>query len=39
LKDAGYSVITAKDGDEALKQLENNGFNLVTLDIRIPGKS
>lgn len=39
LQEEGYMVEMAKDGDDALKKVKNNGFDLVTLDIRMPGKS
>ncbi|MDR9402297.1 MAG: response regulator transcription factor [Halothece sp. Uz-M2-17] len=34
----GYSVITAKNGDEALKQLENYHPHLIVADIKMPKK-
>ncbi len=34
--DEGYNVITAKDGDEALSQLENETPDLIFLDIWLP---
>jgi DNA-binding response OmpR family regulator len=37
LKRAGYDVATAGDGHEALHLLEENGFDLAYLDIRLPG--
>ncbi|MEW6095560.1 MAG: response regulator [bacterium] len=39
LQEEGYGVEMAEDGDEALKKIKDNGFDLVTLDIRMPGKS
>ncbi|UCG38467.1 MAG: response regulator [bacterium] len=37
LEDEGYRVITAADGEEALRKLRKDGPDLVTLDIRMPG--
>ena len=37
LSKAGYSVVTASDGREALNKLVHSNFNLVLLDIRMPG--
>ncbi|PYV10903.1 MAG: hypothetical protein DMG23_06055 [Acidobacteria bacterium] len=36
LKDSGYGVTTAGDGDQALKQLRQKKFDLVLLDIGLP---
>ncbi len=36
LGDAGYSVISAASGKEALEQLAGNEVNLALLDIRMP---
>lgn len=38
LKNEGYIVTTAKDGEEALRQLKgaNNNFDLIILDIMLP---
>lgn len=33
----GYEVVTAKDGDEALKVFTKGAFNLVMMDIKLPG--
>ncbi len=38
LADVGYDVATAKDGDEALKTISEQEFNLAILDLRLPGK-
>lgn len=38
LEDKGYKVETALTGNECLKKLEKDGFNLVTLDIIMPEK-
>ena len=37
LKDEGYEVITAKDGREALRLVENQHPDLVVMDISMPG--
>ncbi|HEV2492560.1 MAG TPA: response regulator [Terriglobia bacterium] len=37
LKAAGFAVTGAKDGVEALKQLEKNRYDLVLLDVGLPG--
>jgi CheY-like chemotaxis protein len=39
LEDNGYATALAKDGDEALKQVEAVGPDLITLDISMPEKS
>lgn len=39
LTDFGYSVTTATDGLQAWKHLANTQFDLVVLDIRMPGMS
>ena len=36
LDDAGYRVVTAASGKEALERLADSGINLVLLDIRMP---
>jgi len=36
LENAGYRVIAAKNGEEALTALENRGADLVLLDMRMP---
>ncbi|MDO8577700.1 MAG: response regulator transcription factor [Dehalococcoidales bacterium] len=36
LDDAGYQVVTAASGKEALDRLADSGINLVLLDIRMP---
>lgn len=37
LKDEGYKVSIAEDGKRALKEIERCNYNLVLLDIRLPG--
>jgi two-component system chemotaxis response regulator CheY len=36
LKSAGYEVVDAKDGVEALKKLEIGRFNLIISDVNMP---
>jgi len=36
LEDAGYSVVQAVNGDEALIALQKDGFDLVVLDMLMP---
>src|SRR5262249_12051976 len=38
LRDNNYSVDVAADGDQALAQLEANEYDLIILDLRLPGK-
>lgn len=38
LEKNGYSVITAEDGDDCLKKLEEKTPDLILLDIMMPGK-
>lgn len=37
LEEEGYRVITAADGEEALRKLKEDRPDLITLDIRMPG--
>lgn len=39
LQEAGYSVTTAANGEEALSCLQSASYNLAFLDIRLPDKS
>ncbi len=39
LESEGYKATPAMDGEQALKLFENNKFDLVILDIMMPGKS
>lgn len=38
LKDEGYDVDAAVDGEEGLKKLQNGGYDLVLLDVMMPKK-
>jgi CheY-like chemotaxis protein len=37
LKDAGYNVTSVKTGKEAVEKASERSFNLITMDIRMPG--
>ncbi|MCD6253595.1 MAG: response regulator [Thermotogae bacterium] len=37
LMDAGYDVDDAPNAEEALKKLSENGYDLITVDIEMPG--
>jgi len=39
LKDAGYQVATAENGEEALEMIKKQDFSVMVLDIRLPGKT
>jgi len=39
LKDAGYQVMTAESGEEALEMIERQDFSVMILDVRLPGKT
>jgi CheY-like chemotaxis protein len=39
LEDAGFEVLTASDGEEALKVLSNHPVDLISLDLIMPRKS
>ena len=39
LEDAGYSTVTAGDGDDALEKVKTNRPDLISLDITMPKKS
>jgi len=39
LKREGFEVSTVKDGIEAIKMIEKEPFDLLLLDIRMPGKN
>jgi CheY-like chemotaxis protein len=38
LEAAGYEVVVASDGDEALARLGHGHFDVVLLDLRMPGR-
>ena len=38
LKNSGYQVETAKEGDEALRVLGEQDFGIAVLDLKLPGK-
>jgi DNA-binding response OmpR family regulator len=38
LRDAGYDVVTALDGEEATRCLQRQRFDVVVTDILLPGK-
>ena len=38
LKDEGYEVETAEEGEEALQRIGNKEFGVAVLDLRLPGK-
>ncbi len=37
LKEAGYTVLTAENGEEALKIFKKNSPDLILLDLKMPG--
>jgi len=37
LGDEGYNVKTAKDGFEAIEAIKEEAFNLICMDVRMPG--
>ena len=39
LKDAGYQVLTAETGEEALEMVNKQDFSVIVLDIRLPGQT
>ncbi|MBN2735573.1 MAG: DUF3365 domain-containing protein [Spirochaetales bacterium] len=39
LSDAGYDVMSVKNGNEVMAALKNNSFDVFLLDIQMPGKS
>lgn len=39
LENEGYLVVTAADGDEAVQCLQQQKFDLVLLDIKMPGRT
>jgi DNA-binding NtrC family response regulator len=39
LQDAGYQVMTAESGEQALELLDKNEFSVMILDVRLPGRT
>jgi DNA-binding response OmpR family regulator len=39
LEDEGYQVLTAESGEKAIDLIKSEKFDLVTLDIKMPGES
>jgi CheY-like chemotaxis protein len=39
LEDAGFNVLTASDGNEALEKLKSNEVHFISLDLVMPNKS
>jgi len=39
LKDAGYEVETAEEGEEALEKIGKQEFSVAVLDLKLPGKN
>jgi len=39
LEDAGYQVATAESGEDALRMIEKQDFQVLVLDVRLPGKT
>ncbi len=39
LEEKGYKVLTARNGDEAVKLVEEENFDLIFLDENMPGMS
>ncbi len=39
LKSAGYEVMTAETGEQALEMVDKQDFSFLILDVRLPGKS
>ena len=39
IQELGYEVDTAKDGEEALQKIQQENYDLITLDIEMPGKN
>jgi CheY-like chemotaxis protein len=38
LADAGYAVTCVADGDSALSEIRSGGYDVVLMDIRMPGR-
>ncbi len=39
LKRQNYQITAVTNGDDALREIKNNSFNLVLMDIMLPGKN
>lgn len=39
LEDAGYTVVTAETGEEALTLIDKQDFSFMILDVRLPGRT
>jgi heterodisulfide reductase subunit A len=39
LKEAGYTVMTAETGEEAIKLLEKHDISILVIDVRLPGRT
>ena len=39
LEESGYTVATAGTGEEALEKIKKGDFNIVVMDVRLPGKT
>lgn len=39
LKEAGYNVMTAETGEEAIKLLEKHNISILVIDVRLPGRT
>ncbi len=39
LEDEGYEIVTASSGSEAIRQVEAHAFDVVLMDIKMPGLS
>jgi heterodisulfide reductase subunit A len=39
LKEAGYNVMTAETGEEAIKLLDKYDISILVIDVRLPGRT
>jgi two-component system, NtrC family, response regulator HydG len=39
MTDLGFNVVIAKDGYQAIEKMDNNGFDVALIDVRMPGIS
>ena len=39
LEESGYQVVTASGGEEGIDRMENEPFDLIVLDVVMPGKN